>query len=669
MAAWSFKPNSLRGKILLYTGVAIMVLLVAVIIMFSQGMYRQTLTANQENIRVHVAKAALEIERNNTIAVTLARTMAMAQENGMFGKRAETMKLIYKVVENYPRLFDAYVIYEPNADGQDHLFRNLPGGEKSGRFNAVVDNLDGKLVPVLAIDMETSLYYQGVKERLLSGAKEKYMITEPYLYERTLMVETTYPIVIDGKFAGIAGVDRTLTFLTAYLTALKPYRSADFILLSRLGGVICATMDPSLNTKKMANTPYHAVLNHFFRARSADEIVKAEDTRDGQDYFYTATTIETGGWTLVLRVSESEILHPIYEVLSRVILLSVVGFLITLLVLIWISRSITRPIGVAVSAAERVASGDLNFQVQSSATDETGQLLAAIQTMTRSLNALIGQVQRSGIQVTTSTTQIAASAKQLEATVAEQAASTNHVSTMSDTICRQSLELGQTMNELAEVGARTASLADSGRSGLVGMETNMQDVVKATATISDKLGVITEKAGNINQVITTITKVADQTNLLSLNAAIEAEKAGEMGRGFAVVAREIRRLADQTAVATLEIEGMVKEMQGAVAAGVAGMDSFSAEVRKCVKDIAIITDRLEEIINEVQALNPRFADANAGMQSQSEAARQISEIMAQLSQAAQQTSASVREFNQATWQLQEAARGMRDEVSRFKVGA
>ena len=92
----------------------------------------------------------------------------------------------------------------------------------------------------------------------------------------------------------------------------------------------------------------------------------------------------------------------------------------------------------------------------------------------------------------------------------------------------------------------------------------MRQVMDAAGSINAKLAVLNEKAGNINQVVTTITKVADQTNLLSLNAAIEAEKAGEYGRGFAVVATEIRRLADQTAVATYDIEQMVKEIQSAV---------------------------------------------------------------------------------------------------------
>ena len=141
------------------------------------------------------------------------------------------------------------------------------------------------------------------------------------------------------------------------------------------------------------------------------------------------------------------------------------------------------------------------------------------------------------------------------------------------------------MQEVSGVADDSASLAAKGQSSLSRMEDTMRHVMDAAAGINDKLGVLNEKAGNINQVVTTITKVADQTNLLSLNAAIEAEKAGESGRGFSVVATEIRRLADQTAVATYDIEQTVKEIQSAVTAGVMGMDKFTDQVRRGMQEV------------------------------------------------------------------------------------
>src|SRR5262249_5274410 len=168
------------------------------------------------------------------------------------------------------------------------------------------------------------------------------------------------------------------------------------------------------------------------------------------------------------------------------------------------------------------------------------------------------------------------------ATAHEGAPPTSEVGATSKKISATSKELLQTVKELTEVAERTATLAGSGQAGLNRMKSTMQQIMEASGSINAKLGVLSEKASNIGTVVTTITKVADQTNLLSLNAAIEAEKAGEYGRGFSVVSTEIRRLADQTALATNDIEQMVKEIQSAVSAGVMGMDKFSEEVRRGV---------------------------------------------------------------------------------------
>jgi len=191
--------------------------------------------------------------------------------------------------------------------------------------------------------------------------------------------------------------------------------------------------------------------------------------------------------------------------------------------------------------------------------------------------------------------------------------------------------------------------------------------VEAVGAINSKLAVLNEKAGNINQVVTTITKVADQTNLLSLNAAIEAEKAGEYGRGFAVVATEIRRLADQTAVATFDIEQMVKEMQSAVAAGVMGMDKFGEQVRRGVGEVQQVSGQLAQIINQVQTLSPRFATVNEGMQAQATGADQITQALSQLSEATQQTAESLRQSNVSIEQLHDASRGMLTSLDGFKL--
>ncbi|MBW4494239.1 MAG: methyl-accepting chemotaxis protein [Oscillatoria princeps RMCB-10] len=277
-------------------------------------------------------------------------------------------------------------------------------------------------------------------------------------------------------------------------------------------------------------------------------------------------------------------------------------------------------------------------------------------------NAITRPVKQSAIQITASTTQISASSRELEAMMREQVASTNEVVATAKEIAATSGELVKTMDEVGEMAQATTTAAGAGQKDLVRMEAVMRQLGKATLSISSKLGVISEKANNINSVVTTITSVADRTNLLSLNAAIEAEKAGEYGLGFAVVAREIRRLADQTAVATLDIEQMVKEMQSAVSIGVMEMDKFSKEVMRGVKDVRNISGQLGQIIERVQALTPRFEEVNQGMEAQSTGALQISEAMVQLSEASSQTADSLREINSAIGQLNEAAQGLRREI-------
>lgn len=311
--------------------------------------------------------------------------------------------------------------------------------------------------------------------------------------------------------------------------------------------------------------------------------------------------------------------------------------------------------------------GDFRQRVQIERRDELGLLGEGINQMADDLTGLIGQVQQSGIQVNSSATEIAATSKQQQATATEIAATTSEVGATASRISATSRELARTVEQVSEVASQTGTLAQSGQGSLRRMEASMKQISEASNLINSRLALLSEKAANIGMVVTTINKVADQTNLLSLNAAIEAEKAGEHGRGFAVVAREIRRLADQTAVATFDIEQLVKEMQSAVSAGVMGMDKFSEEVRRGGESVEQVTAQLSEIIDQVQTLTPSFDAVNEGVQSQSISAQQISDALAQLSVAAQQTADSLRQSNTAIDQLNDAARGLQSGVSRFTL--
>ncbi|TAG94801.1 MAG: methyl-accepting chemotaxis protein [Oscillatoriales cyanobacterium] len=341
---------------------------------------------------------------------------------------------------------------------------------------------------------------------------------------------------------------------------------------------------------------------------------------------------------------------------------------------IFFSNTIAKPLGAKIAGvvdiAQKISAGDLTSQISlADAEDEVGQLQNAFYTMNKDLNALVNRIQKSGNQITSSADQITASGRNLEATVSEQVASTNEVSATAHQIAATSRQLVTTMEQVVAMAEQTTVAAGNSQDNLNHIDAVMRQLLAATQVISSKLEIMDKRANNISRVVTTITVVADQTNLLSLNAALEAERAGEYGAGFAVVAREIRRLADQTAVATLEIEQMIKEMQSAVSTGVTEMDKFTKSVVHSVEEVGRISEQVAQVIQQVQGLTPRFEQVSQSVDEQSQGAQQISEAMEHLSQASQQTAGSLRETNHALEELDEATHSLKTEIARFKVMA
>lgn len=361
--------------------------------------------------------------------------------------------------------------------------------------------------------------------------------------------------------------------------------------------------------------------------------------------------------------------RQIVDALSRAktgLLLSLIGgLLLAGTAGFFLVRAVNSPLALLVKAMEPMRAGDFSRKGDLPVAAEFGILAGGLDAMAQSLSALIRRVQTSVLQVNTSATEIAATAQEQLTTANEVAATTSEIGATSKEISSTSKELVQTVKSIADIAATTAHLAGSGHAGLTRMKSTMKQIAEASTNINSRLSMLSDKTTNIGIVVTTITKVADQTNLLSLNAAIEAEKAGDYGRGFGVVATEIRRLADQTAAATTDIEQMMKEMQSAVAAGVMGMDRFSEEVRQGVHVVQQVSDELSQIIQHVQALAPNFTIVSEGIQSQSIGALQISDSLSQLTEVARQTVESQRQSNSAIEGLHEAARALQDGAARF----
>ncbi len=309
-----------------------------------------------------------------------------------------------------------------------------------------------------------------------------------------------------------------------------------------------------------------------------------------------------------------------------------------------------------VDAISALANGNLTTRIQIHQRDsDFDQVALSFNKMAETFETIIGHLQQIGMTLTTSASEIAAASKEQETVVVEQESTTHEIAVAANEISSNAKEFALTMNEVSQTAEQTSDLALRGKDSLSHMESIMHNMVDASTTITAKLAILSEKASNITSVITTITKVADQTNLLSLNASIEAEKAGEYGRSFAVIAREIRRLADQTAIATLDIEKMVNDIMTAISSSVMAVDDFTQEIRNGVEQVRTVSEQLATIIEQVQAFTSRLELVNQGMQTQSTGAEQINEAIALLSRTAKHTSEAIHQFHKTVQELNQAA--------------
>ncbi len=698
--------KSIKNTIALWAGLCLLVTS-GILVLHSSFTARATaIRAAREKIlnaaRAEGNRIEAEIEEAMVAARTLAQALASVKTAGSKLSR-ETVNLMLKaVLERNPAFVGVYTAWEPNAfDGQDARFVDAAGHDGTGRFIPYWNrNKEETVIVEPLIDYEnhaTNATGQRLGEYyLLPRETKNECIIEPYIYPvqgaDTLITSLVVPVVVNGVFMGIAGVDLPLSFLQAIVDnqTVAAWDGAQYI-VSQGGLIAAATLRPDL-----AYQPLQAAFPADWRQHLALIQKGAERVSDDGRRLTVLTPIRVGEsftpWSVMITVPGREILAAAAATMWREIGLGVGGISVALLLLWIIANNIAKPIRQTVAVAQRIAQGDLANARRTVAgllsrrikaggqagpalpasaaearEDETGALILAMATMTDKLSSLVGQVQRSCVQLVSTASAIARASQQQEVSVTDFGALTVEIVTAVREISVTAAELAKTMEEVKATALATSALADQGRTGLLEMEASMRQLAAATGEIGAKLTVINRKAGSINSMVTTIIKVADQTNLLSLNAAIEAEKAGENGLGFAVVAREIRRLADQTTVATVDIEQTVRQMQGSVSDGVVEMGKFSKEMTRGVKVVGEISRQLEMILAQVEVLAPQFETVNEGMRAQTAGAQQISAAMSKLSAGARATSESILQFNQATDQLKQSADQLQAEAAQFKV--
>jgi methyl-accepting chemotaxis protein WspA len=318
------------------------------------------------------------------------------------------------------------------------------------------------------------------------------------------------------------------------------------------------------------------------------------------------------------------------------------------------------------AALDRLGRGDFSIDVHLKRKDEFADIANGIINTTRSLAINIGRLhQHAGIVSRAAETVVTAATQQHRA-VEEIESIAEFISDAGRDIHYTATQLASAVNIVGQAAETTSRLGARSSDGVGALGRAMTAIKDSSDGINSKLEVLNEKAGNVGQVVVTMGKVADQTNLLSINAAIEAEKAGESGKGFAVVANEIQRLADQTAVAAEDIEQMVKEMRTAVAAGVIGTEQFGHDVRDGAETLNQLSDAVIGITRQIQALQPQVEIVSNSTHAQTDGARHLQKRGQALSRAMKSTAESLHTIKAAAEQLETASSQLEEDMIRFK---
>lgn len=663
--------HRVAGRLLLFAGIPIVLILVVVGFTSFQRTGEYVRAAVEQQVLDAARWAAFDLADENLQAVTAARMLAKAAESGFYGDRAKSLDLARRVLVDTPAFQAVYFGWEPGDGDATALAAGVAPSsmDEAGRFLPYWHRDTGAsagiiLEPLVGMETPDSLYYRETERLFEETGIATSVVTKPYTYQGVPLIEQTHPIVIDGRFMGIAGVDRSLAGLQSRLQMIQSGlgEESDLFLLTR-GLFIATTVDAGqmetdrLQETKVGESPYASLFDRFTQQSQTAEafVLEAMDPVLGTVCIYAVSTVLPGDWTLVVRQPVSVVEAPARNLLTNNAIIVLVGLGVVGSILFLVARPVIDRIERSATAVQQVAEGQLCTNIKAdTARDETGVLVRGVVQMTTRLRSLAEEVQMARSELDEVAREVIETSDREAEAASGFGASTTEIAAAVREIAATTSELAGEVRRVDTRAAETARTMEADRSRLDDMSESMHAVEDATSGIGSRLGDINHRATEITGVVETIGRIAEQTNLLSVNAAIEAEKAGEYGTGFLVVAREIRRLADQTANATGDIAATVSEMQSAVSSGVMEMDRYTDRVRRAVEQASEVSRGLSTAIHAASENAGAFGRVADGVDSQAAGAQQIDEAMDGLSNSADSAHVSSQRLQEVSKRLTRA---------------